>query len=286
MKSLLSIVCIAILCSRATADPVKVSELPAAGALNGAEQVMVVQDGASRRTTAADLRLAGGSRIFRIHNECIRVGTNTENWAYTVLGDGSEWSIYANPPSLPVFDQWTIGVAVATAGGGDGRYASVLAAQSDTAPAAAMSVGQVHLFEARVRIPTASTAGNSFTVILGSFNQSGFPLGVWCSYTHSANSGRWECHTASGTGGPSSTTTVDSGVLVHFPAWKVFRISYDGASATYWIDGTQVASITTNLPASHVGYPLGGIRITHGDAGSDARSIQVDYLTLTSYLNR
>lgn len=85
--------------------------------------------------------------------------------------------------------------------------------------------------------------------------------------------------------GPSNNTAVDTGVAAVATTWTRFRIEYRGsnvndggvASAYFFIDGTRVATITTNLPTDGAGV-LWALKNLSGSATSNtARMAPVNY---------
>lgn len=101
--------------------------------------------------------------------------------------------------------------------------------------------------------------------------------GFYFRYTHSVNGGRWQavCRAA------SVETAIDTGVTAAIATMLTFeiRVSADGNTATFFIGGTLVATITTNLPA--VGTGLGwGIRAIRTVGTAATNSWLADYLRL------
>lgn len=98
-------------------------------------------------------------------------------------------------------------------------------------------------------------------------------------------SANWQCLTWTG----ASITRTDSGVPVAFgfpgtPAWTrmTIEVNDDGTQCDFSIDGSAVASHTTNIPTSAVIYPK--IEI-HKNLGTGSREINADYINVVCLLN-
>lgn len=101
--------------------------------------------------------------------------------------------------------------------------------------------------------------------------------GVYFEYdgTVSAN---WLCKTA----GSSTRTSVDSGVAVGALSWYTLAIEVNaaGTEAKYYINGTLVATITTNIPTN-----FSFQKTSHGawivkTLGTTARFVYIDYIAM------
>lgn len=98
---------------------------------------------------------------------------------------------------------------------------------------------------------------------------------VMFRYTHSTNSGKFECVTRSN----STETASDSGITVAATTWYKLGITVNAAasSVSFLVNGSVVATITTNIPtgSGRQTTPLIGIVKS---AGTTARRILVDYI--------
>jgi hypothetical protein len=99
--------------------------------------------------------------------------------------------------------------------------------------------------------------------------------GVFFRYTHSVNSGKWEavCRAS------SVETATDTGVTADLN-WHRFEIITNAGwtSIDFKIDGSLVATVTTNIPTADL-MPIPGS--IHKTLGGTARSISIDALEYT-----
>ncbi len=132
-----------------------------------------------------------------------------------------------------------------------------------------------------VSLAAVPTGSESFVVRVGfvdALGSSAVSNGMF--FRCDANAAVWQCVTsASGV-----TTTVNTSVSVTASANTDFRIDYTGGIATFFINGTQVAAISTNINTS--GRSGVGIDITKGAAGTTAANMYLDYVSLSANLPR
>lgn len=102
--------------------------------------------------------------------------------------------------------------------------------------------------------------------------------GHYFRYTHGTNSGKYECVTRSNT----TETATDSGVAAQVTTLDVFRIevSADGLTATFYINGSQVAqhvSPTVTMPTGSTRRTTYGIWALKSAGSTNFRGWVVDY---------
>lgn len=127
-----------------------------------------------------------------------------------------------------------------------------------------------------LKIPVLSDGTQTFTVTFGfqdTFTSGNSVDGAYFRYTHSVNSGKFECVTRSN----SSETATDSGVTAAGNTWLSYRIEVaaDGTSVAFYIDGTLVQTHTTNIPIAStraVGYGHNIVK----SLGTTARTLVTD----------
>jgi hypothetical protein len=225
---------LALCTGAALADPVKVSELPAAGALTGAEQVMVVQDGASKRAPLSgisSLRFApypGGAN----DDEFETAGSPGGAWSWIVqssatatVTDGQlKLSVPASPTGLRLF--------LRAAPSGNWRIETKL--HHDHVP-----IGDA---------TSTYAAGGAGLYIRNSSNSRGFAAYViydngWRSYVHS-----WSSNSAinSGEGGYG---------FIYPQRGNYLRIEKQGTDYRFYFsyDGHQWYLMTTETISTYVG---------------------------------
>lgn len=101
--------------------------------------------------------------------------------------------------------------------------------------------------------------------------------GVFFRYVDNVNAGKWHCVCRSN----NTETAADSGVAVAASTRYLLEIDIasDGSSATFSINGSQVATINTNIPTGAgrtTGFGTGIMK----NAGTTARSLELDKMDL------
>jgi hypothetical protein len=173
-------------------------------------------------------------------------------------------------------EQNAIGVLTLDTGTDTNGYANVRGA---TAALLRLGGGTVRL-RCRFRVEDLSDGTNTYTVRagLGDSTVAGQPTdGVFVRYTHGTNSGKFECVTRSN----GTETATDSGITVAADTWYTVDIAIDetAAEVVFTINGTEVATNTTNIPTA-VGRETGVQVSILKSAGTTARVLNVDFLGL------
>lgn len=145
--------------------------------------------------------------------------------------------------------------------------------------------GGESIFETRVRLGNLSDGTQTFTVRFGFMSDAGgdAPNGVFFRYTHSTNSGYWQGvarNNNSETATNFSTGPVTTG-------WQKMKIVVNaaGTSAEFFINGTSVGTVTSNIPTASGRETSIGASIIKS-AGTTARTLLMDYLAWQIALNR
>jgi hypothetical protein len=137
--------------------------------------------------------------------------------------------------------------------------------------------GGSHVFETNVSIiSNLSSSAERFIVYAGFFDSlTGTPAeGAYFRYSDDVNGGDWECVTVSG----STETLTDSNVAPSAGTFDKLRIEVNaaGSEAKFYIDGSLVATHTTNMPGSGDRFGVGfNVRKT---VGTSTRLSRWDYL--------
>jgi hypothetical protein len=133
--------------------------------------------------------------------------------------------------------------------------------------------GGAAVFEAVVRIPTLPTAAQAFAfrIGFGDLDTDDFNDGVYFELTQ--GSADWYCKTASG----GMRTPADSGVAAQANTWTRLRVEVNagGSEATFYIDGTSVATITTDIPTG-AGHETGLAATIKKTNGTTERTAHID----------
>lgn len=213
---------------------------------------------------------------FRVSTDCI-ASTNTSDFAYTVSGTSAAFS------------------SVAT--GSDNAVGLLRAALGTTATGRA-SIGSPNLavlrfglgvatFDTILRLAALSTATDTYSIRAGFIDSiTGESVdGAFFRYTHSVNGGRWQSVCRSN----NVETAVDTGIAVVAGGALIDMkvvVNAAGTSAAFTIDGTVVATITTNIPVAagrETGYGVMALRSVGTVAincyDCDALDVQYDFTT-------
>lgn len=133
--------------------------------------------------------------------------------------------------------------------------------------------------ESMVNLPILSTSTERYIVKVGfsdSFSLSGTD-GAFFEFSDNVNSGKFRCYTVSN----GSQTTADSGITVAANTWYRLRIeiSRTASNAVFFINESQVASITTNIPSGD-SRGTGFMTYILKSAGTTSRTLIVDSVML------
>jgi hypothetical protein len=139
--------------------------------------------------------------------------------------------------------------------------------------------------ETYVTVETLSTVTERFMFYFGyaggSSNYLNIPNGILFSYDEGgvqfsggAATPNWKCYTRAASGTVTLTTT---SIPVVAAQWYKLRIDVNAAgnSVAFYIDGTLVATHTTNIPATTTGMLI--TSLINKTAGTTARSLLTDY---------
>ena len=128
--------------------------------------------------------------------------------------------------------------------------------------------------ESLIRVPTLSTSAERFVIRigLGDALTGNFTYGCWFEYSE-LDSANWRMCCAN-----SSVTKTTSSTVVAENTWVKLKIEINaaGTSAEFFINGTSIGSVSTNLPSSICSPRL---NITKS-VGTTARLLDVDYYQL------
>lgn len=130
---------------------------------------------------------------------------------------------------------------------------------------------------ADIRITQLSTGTQQFYFLSGLGDAiATYPTdGVFFYYIDTVNGGRWCCVTRAN----GVETSTDSGVTVVAGTWYALEleVSADGTQARFWVNGTLVATNTTNIP-SGAGRETSAIpAVVFGLVGTTSVTADIDY---------
>lgn len=136
--------------------------------------------------------------------------------------------------------------------------------------------GGSHYFETLVKLSALSDGTDTFICQIGicvgstTINTTD---GVYFGYTHSLSAGNWRCYTSKA----STDTITDSGVAASTASFQRlgFLINAAATSVTFYINGSVVATHSTNIPLSSTA--LRRWSIIAKSAGTTTRHLYHDY---------
>jgi hypothetical protein len=153
--------------------------------------------------------------------------------------------------------------------------------------------GGIAQFMTDIAIPTLSDATNTFTVRSGLINSgSGDGTdGVFFRYTNGTNSGNWQavCRANSTETVINSSVAVAVGAFASGTPYKLeFVANADASSIEFFINGSSIGSITTNIPTAANGKFMGWVPVsivktvgtTNRTVLIDRTSLKIDFTTL------
>lgn len=140
------------------------------------------------------------------------------------------------------------------------------------------------IFEACVWIPTLATVSADYLAYVG-FNDRGTTIdgnypanGAYFVYYRGANGDVWACHTAIA----STRTITVTTTAIKTSGWTQLTIINTNGSVEFKVDGTTVATHTTNIPTAACSFSA--YIVNSGTTTS--RSMYLDYLYCSEELNR
>lgn len=236
--------------------------------ISAASGLMSFQD--TEVTTAVSLKdLAGNPRsivtLFDDFISATSVGSN--GWSSVVAGAGSATTVMTSTTVVP----GRPGILICNTG------TTTTGRAADICGEIRLSGGAI-VFESDVLIPILATVGEDYNSVVGFSDTGGAsspPVsGVHFQYNRGV-SVNWRCITM--TGGTSTVTTTTDAAST---AWVKLGIKVNAAATSidYLINGTVVATHTTNIPTTGGICPI--VKIVK-IAGTTARTIQVDYVNYT-----
>lgn len=141
----------------------------------------------------------------------------------------------------------------------------------------------VWTYETCLYLDALSDGTDTYTIRVGMLDAtSGDPTdGVFFRYTHGTNSGKFEAVTRSN----SSETATDTGHTVAATTWvKIgFSVNADATSVTFYVNGSLVATNTTNIPTGGRNTSMG--TLIQKSAGTTNRLLYQDYYLVDCLLS-
>lgn len=260
----------------------ELSTLDDADTLDGSELMPVLQSGVASKTTPDDVAGPPVTHMMTHGRDKIRVFSHLLGTPYTFSSSttGDVWGadmaeIWASGTGSSVAQGTALlfryGVAVCSTGTTTSGYGGIT---STLAPIFLVEASSV--FDARILASPSHTPGatNDYTAQVGIFTDPTVVAAQGVFFRGNDSQTNWIA-VSKNTGGE---TTADTGVVCD-TSWHTFRIYYDFnvGNVVYYIDGTQVASLSANFPGV-IATHLGGV--IHKTAGTSNRQLRVDSYSL------
>lgn len=184
------------------------------------------------------------------------------NWSLFTAGGAS-----GVQPNSALVDSNHMGVAQFVVGGAGGNFANLALGSLIKLGGGILNI------EMLIRIEALATVTNDYSFRLGlgdSQSAADNTNGVYFEYTRGTNT-NWLAKTANG----GTRTSTSTGVAVASGAWIKLNISINAAasSITFSINGSSVATITTNIPTTNAVAPMVQLSRTAGTPGN----VDIDY---------
>lgn len=192
--------------------------------------------------------------------------TTSHKLGVYIFGTGPSATVQGNGP-----DDTSVGTIVLSTGGISDGIVSLVSGLD------MVQLGRgITRFTTRVRIPTLSNSGQQYRMAFGFLDYGNILAfdGVSFYYEETA-SANWRCKCASN----FSATTAETSVPVAANTWYRLDIEINaaGTEAKFWINGTLVATITTNIP-SGAGRTTGIVCGLAKTSGTTASTCIIDYI--------
>ena len=204
-----------------------------------------------------------GAATFVAYNDFLSI-LATNDWTINGQGAGNTSSAIASPDGTGV--GW---VEISTGTTTTGRVRAVSAAFN----LLNFDNGDVS-FRGLCRIPVLSDGTETFTLRVGFIDNNGTEStdGAFFRYTHSVNSGKWQAVTRGG----GVETAADTGITSAATTNYAMQVDVIGGTATFYINGALVATISTDVPSGS-GEVTGFGFFVQKSAGTTPRTLQIDY---------
>ena len=190
-------------------------------------------------------RLSFNKQIETVFSPVDTVNVGNSNQYDTSSGSGGTTLVLAASSTIPASQRVSTGTTSAGIGNVYLRYPFA----NSNFPV---------FFRGRIITPSALSDGtNTYTLIIGlihgSFGVSATPRGAYLKYSHSVNSGVWQCVLS----GASAESTLTSGVTMAITTvTEIVVCMRPDSTAAYWVNGSYIGDITTNYPTNSPMIPV------------------------------
>lgn len=227
---------------------------------------------ANSDTVRSNAQLGFGSLRNRFYTftDCLS-GVQENGWGFSTSGTGAGVNA-TSIGSLNALGILQLDLGTTTTG------RAAITANALSAPSVLLfGLGRAR-FASKCAVSTLSNGTDTFQARVGFLDgvTGSDPVdGVYFRYSDSINGGKWQAVTRSN----NTESVADTGISVAAGTWRLLSIDVNaaGTSAAFSIDGSVVATITTNIPNANgrdTGYGVAAIK----SAGTTATAaMQVDY---------
>jgi hypothetical protein len=206
---------------------------------------------------------------FNVRDEgCLSI--NSAYGSYANAGTGAAWTSF---PSDGVNTSCAMRLNLGTTTTGSGSITS------GNGNVITLGGGTV-TFTERMKINTLSNATDTYTIRVGVMDTGTTPGesvdAVYLRYTHSVNSAEWQCVARSNS--VETGSVVDTNVLAD-TNWTTYQVVVNAAatSASCFINGTNVGTVTSNIPASSTRATGWGLNVLRSAGTTSLDAVAHDY---------
>lgn len=225
---------------------------------------------ANRKTRLLDFLTCANISI--IETECVSIGAATNDWSTIFSGTSATSASALAVAGHP-------GLVTVSMGTSASSYSGMWTTQRCVQPGS----GKIR-FSTVFQILNLSDATDTYVIRAGLLNVNtagAASNGIYATYTHGTNSGKWQLLTTSS----GSTTTVNGGTTV---ATGYVRIDIDinaaGTSLELFVNGVSQGTSSTNIPT---GTPLYiGVQLYRTGGTTNVRSLNLDYIGCLHEISR
>lgn len=206
--------------------------------------------------TAAQLKAAvrrwnRDNRVIQFRDDFSRYLDPTSNFDHISVNSGAA-AAYNNTIIEGHHGLVSLSTGTANAVGGAGTFGAHQGTYSAWVVVAKAACSYAEWDGIQMTPATLSTASQQYCLVMGmpGYIDQLTTTGFGFYYREDTNGGRWYCYTSNNS---AVKSYADSGVTVAASTWYAWKIVYNGSNVTFYINGTQVAQISTNLPNNFIG---------------------------------
>jgi hypothetical protein len=207
--------------------------------------------------------------LFNVRDEgCLSI--NSAYGSYATAGTGAAWSSF---PTDGVATSCAMRLNLGTTTTGSG---SITSGNGNVITLG----GGVVTFTERMKINTLSNATDTYTIRVGIMDTGTTPGesvdAVYLRYTHSVNGAEWQCVARNNS--VETGSVVDTNVLAD-TSWNTYQIVVNAAatSASCFINGTNVGTVTSNIPATSTRATGWGLNVLRSAGTASLDAVAHDY---------